>query len=90
MSDKIITDKIDKYLGLNFPLTNTQFGYFNPSILTKDQIAANVKNLILTRRGERLMRPNLGTDLYNIIFESVNNSSLEDQIDTYIRDSIKM
>ena len=57
---------------------------FRSSYLTKDQVISNVRNLILTNRGERVMNPNFGTDIYNLLFEQ-NMESL----DEVIRDSIQ-
>jgi phage baseplate assembly protein W len=57
---------------------------FKSSYLTKDQVISNVRNLILTNRGERLMNPEFGTDIYNLLFEN-NMPDLEEQI----RDSIE-
>ena len=84
MSDRIIDDKNSTFIGLNLPLTNSQYGYFNPTLLTLEQAKVNLKNLILTKRGERVMRPNIGTDLYTLIFEKIDNDNLEDVIRTYI------
>ena len=89
MSSKIVNEPIDKLLGLLFPMTNSQFGYFNPSLLTKDQVSANIKNLILTRKGERVMRPGLGTDLYDLVFEKLTGPDIEERVNIYIRDEIK-
>jgi len=88
MANRIINDSIDKFIGLKFPLTNSPFGYFNPSIITRNQIKSNIKNLIMTRRGERVMRPELGSNIYDLVFEKINTQTIRDHIDTYIKDEI--
>jgi phage baseplate assembly protein W len=57
---------------------------FKSAYLTKDQVISNVRNLILTNRGERLMNPEFGTDIYNLLFEQ--NMP---ELDEHIRDSIQ-
>ena len=52
---------------------------FRLSYLTKDQVISNVRNLILTNKGERLMNPEFGTDIYQLLFEQ-NTLDLEPKI----------
>lgn len=59
---------------------------FRLSYLTKDQVISNVRNLILTNKGERLMNPDFGTDIYNLLFEN-NISELDETIRTSIREA---
>jgi phage baseplate assembly protein W len=37
---------------------------------TEEQSISNFKNLLLTRKGERIMQPNFGTNIYNLLFEN--------------------
>lgn len=48
------------------------------SYTTEEQSISNLKNLILTRKGERVMHPNFGTRLYHTVFEQ----STDDLINT--------
>lgn len=59
---------------------------FRLSYLTKDQVISNVRNLILTNKGERLMNPDFGTDIYNLLFEN-NVPELDETIRTSVRDA---
>jgi len=43
---------------------------FSQTYTTQDQVVSNLKNLLLTRKGERVMQPNFGTDIYKILFEN--------------------
>jgi len=89
MSDKIVTNKISKFIGLKFPLTNSQHGYFNPSILTREQVSANIISILTTNRGERIMRPDMGISTYNILFEKYDKQSLENQIRIDIEEELE-
>jgi len=48
-----------------------------------NQVFTNLKNLLLTRKGERFEQPNFGTDLLNALFEP-NTSELK----TFIEETI--
>lgn len=56
---------------------------FNLTYTTEEQVISNLKNLLLTRKGERYMQPEFGTDIYNMLFENNTNdvkSRLKDNI----------
>ena len=57
-------------IGIKLPYSNGNGGLFQLSYSTHDQAISNLKNLILTRKGERYMQPTFGTDLYDILFEN--------------------
>ena len=63
----------DSYFGLKFPLTykDGRDGFFPRAKTLTDQAYSNLKNLLLTRKGERLGQPTFGSDLWNIIFEQI-------------------
>ena len=44
---------------------------FKSSYLTKDQVISNVRNLILTNKGERIMNPDFGTNIYNLYLSRI-------------------
>lgn len=50
---------------------------FALSYTTEEQAISNLKNLILTRKGERLMQPEFGTVLYDSLFEQNTDTLLE-------------
>ena len=43
---------------------------FASTYTTEDQSVSNFKNLLLTRKGERIMQPNFGTNIYDLLFEN--------------------
>ena len=59
-------------------------GVFESSYTTKEAAIANLKNLILTEKGERYMQPNLGTNIRSILFE--NNTA---EIRTALLESVE-
>ena len=58
-------------------------------ILEEDeyQVISNLKNLILTRRGERIMQPLFGTNLQDSLFEQ-NTAQLKNNIADSITSAI--
>ena len=60
---------VDTAIGIKLPMIGRNGVLFDVSYSTVDQALSNFKNLILTRRGERIMQPLFGTDIYNSIFE---------------------
>jgi phage baseplate assembly protein W len=62
-------------------------GVFNQSYSTEEQSISNLKNLLLTVKGERVMQPNFGTSLQRLIFEQ-NVDDLSGTIENELTDSI--
>jgi len=74
-----------RFIGLNQPITNSQFGYFNSTLTSDTRIQSNLKHLLLTNKGERIMHPDFGCDIYKTLFENIDNldvpfNSLKDRI----------
>lgn len=66
----------DYAIGLSLPLqmgTNT----FNQTYDNLTQLKSNVKNLLLTNKGERLAQPLFGCDLQKILFEPITGETQE-------------
>jgi phage baseplate assembly protein W len=66
---QFIIDTKDKSVGVSLPFTVGNNGFFAVTYTTKEQIKSDLKNLILTNKGERLGLPNFGCDLRKVIFE---------------------
>ena len=72
-------------IGFGFPLDGN--AVFIPTYQTRDQIKANLVNYILTNRGERVFNPNFGANLRALLFEGIDDSTL-DEIQNRIQNSI--
>lgn len=66
-----------QYIGITLPITNSNMGMFAQSTTLLQQVKSNFKNLILTKKGERLMQPNFGCDLHTLLFENITDDTLE-------------
>jgi phage baseplate assembly protein W len=58
-----------KALGLKIPFRLGQNGYFETNVDTISQVSSNIKNLLLTRTGERRFNNAFGSSLYKVLFE---------------------
>ena len=74
----------DTFIGLELPLTYTQDGYFKRTKTALEQAKSNIKNLLLTNKGERLGNPTFGTNLLRLVF-SQENTDLESRVEEEIR-----
>lgn len=83
LEKKFLVDEQDKSVGVTLPLRKGNNGYFEVSYTTKDQIKSNIKSLLLTQKGERVMQPNFGSDLRKCLFEPITAN-----LDFVIEDSI--
>lgn len=77
----------DVAIGFSFPLSNKTGGGFTLNYDTLSQARDNIKNLLLTEKGERYMQPDFGTSLRKFIFE-MNNEDIEEGIEMEIKKSV--
>ena len=66
-----------KFIGITLPVRLGQTGMFDQSTTVIQQVRSNFKNLILTKKGERVGQPDLGCDLWKILFEPLTDEALE-------------
>lgn len=63
----------DINVGISFPLSRGRNGYFQQTKTLLDQASHNLRNLLLTIKGERPGEPEFGSDLYQILFEQITD-----------------
>jgi phage baseplate assembly protein W len=76
----------DYAIGITLPIQigNTAF---NQSFITADQIKSNIKNLLLTKRFERLMQPEFGSGIQELLF-NMNDELFADNLENTIVDTL--
>tara|TARA_A100001201_G_C4096481_1_gene203996 strand:- start:8856 stop:9266 length:411 start_codon:yes stop_codon:yes gene_type:complete len=72
-------------IGVSFPLT---VGTQRQNFITTKQVHDNLRNLLLTMKGERPMQPTFGSDLYNLIFEPLQEEQLQEAATIAINDAV--
>lgn len=63
-------------------------GLFAQSFTTEEQATSNLKNLLLTRKGERPFQPLFGSDVYSLLFENID-LDLNERISDTLSEDIK-
>lgn len=74
----------DVTIGLGLPMQHdTNTGFFPGTSTTLTQTGSNIKNLLLTNKGERVGQPTFGADLLLVLFEPMSEqliTSVEEKI----------
>jgi uncharacterized protein len=65
-----------KALGILLPLRRGNSGYFNQGFDLLTQVKSNLINLILTKKGERIMQPDFGCDVHRLVFEAITDDNI--------------
>ena len=69
------------------PFSLGKDGWFKSTKSVSEQTKTNLKNLLLTVKGERINQPELGCELFNVLFEPMDDN-LSGKIETSIRESV--
>lgn len=77
----------DVAVGVKLPFVSKTGKLFDLSYSTEEQAISNLKNLIFTRRGERVMQPLFGTTLQDSLFEQ-NDELLKTRIEDSLFEAI--
>ena len=77
----------DHAIGITLPIQigNTAF---NQSFTTYEQAKSNIKTLLLTKKGERVMQPNFGSGLQELLFD-FNDDLLSGKIEETITTALE-
>lgn len=85
-------------LGLSLPLQLGQNGYFATNTDSISQISDNIKNMLLTRPGERRFNNSFGSNLYNLLFQGIDSeiskdviiNAVQNDVDRFLNKSIEI
>ena len=81
LSKKIVidTEEFNNFaVGITLPIQKGEPGYFRQSFQTFDQIKSNIKNLLLTKKGERVFQPDFGSGIHDLLFNPATERFEED------------
>ncbi len=90
LNKKIVidTEEFNNYaVGITLPIQRGNEGYFRQSFRTFDQISSNLKNLLLTKKGERLLQPEFGSGLHDLLFNPLTDK-FEEDLENTINDAV--
>jgi len=77
----------DIKIGLRMPFDKAETGLFGTTETTLEQAGHNIKNLLLTAKGERVMQPDFGSNLRALLFEQADEN-IGERIEETILESI--
>jgi phage baseplate assembly protein W len=73
-SNRELDNDPNVYIGVELPIRHGTLGFFNRTKTTLAQAEFNLKNLLLTKFGERLAHPTFGCGLASLTFEQMDES----------------
>tara|TARA_R110001583_G_scaffold44530_2_gene141211 strand:+ start:628 stop:1110 length:483 start_codon:yes stop_codon:yes gene_type:complete len=78
-------------VGIDLPIRrgDTKDGWMASTSTTIESVKNNIRNLLQTNRGERLMQPNLGLNLRQLLFEQIDDETLV-EVQNSILDSFQL
>lgn len=79
-----------KVLGIGINKSSDSNGIFPVNFTTLTQAKDNLKNLILTKKGERLMQPEFGCDVWKVLFEPLDGNLIETNIENSIVSAVSI
>ena len=90
LNKKIVidTEEFNNYaVGITLPIQKGDEGYFRQSFRTFDQVRSNLKNLLLTKKGERILQPEFGSGLHDLLFNPLTDK-FEEDLENTINDAV--
>jgi phage baseplate assembly protein W len=85
-----LTENNFKVLGIGINRRSDINGIFPVNYTTLSQAKDNLRNLILTRKGERLMQPEFGCDVWKTLFEPLGDGLIETTIENSIVEAVSI
>ena len=86
LDKKVVTDTEEfsnQAYGITLPVQRGGSGYFSQAFSSFEQAKSNLRNLLLTRQGERVFQPNFGSGIHELLFEQAT-----DELETRLQENI--
>jgi phage baseplate assembly protein W len=78
-----------KILGIGINTASNTGGPFSVNYTTLSQAKSNLINLILTKKGERLSQPDLGCDIWKVLFEPIIDGEIDTKVENAITSAVE-
>ena len=74
----IVDNDTNVFVGLDLPIRKSlgKEGYFASTSTTIEAVKNNIRNLLNTNQGERLMQPTFGLNLRDFLFNQINEENV--------------
>jgi phage baseplate assembly protein W len=73
--------------GITLPIKSGINGYFEQAFTAYEQAKSNLRNLLSTKKGERIMQPEFGSGLHSLLFEPMD-VNFENKLQDAITDTV--
>ena len=86
LDKKVVTDTEEfsnQAYGITLPVQRGNSGYFSQAFSSFEQAKSNLRNLLLTRKGERIFQPNFGSGIHELLFDQAT-----DELETRLQENI--
>ena len=85
IKQRVIDRDENIFIGIDLPFrkSDSAEGYFSSTTTTFNAVRNNIKSLLLTQKGERIMQPSLGLNLRKYLFQP-STAELQTQIEDEI------
>ena len=88
---KVIKDTESEFDSSAYGITSpTRRGavMFEQTFTSYDAAKSNLRNLLLTKQGERVLQPEFGTGLHSLLFEQMDDVDFENRLEETITQSV--
>jgi phage baseplate assembly protein W len=65
-------------LGILLPIERAETGFFKQGFDVITQAKSNLINLLLTKKGERVMQPTFGCDIHGLVFDQITPNTISE------------
>lgn len=83
-----LADNAHRILGIGINQSSNTGGPFVVNYTTLTQARSNLINLVLTKKGERLGQPDLGCDIWKLLFEHIIEGEIDTKVEATIMEAV--
>lgn len=83
-----LVENAHKIMGIAINRASNAGGPFAVNYTTLTQAKYNLVNLILTKKGERMGQPELGCDIWRILFEPIIDGDIDSRVESTIMEAV--
>jgi phage baseplate assembly protein W len=84
-----LTENNYKVLGIDINTNSDSNGIFAVNYTTLSQAKSNLKNLLLTKKGERIGLPTFGCDIWKVLFEPIVDGDIDFKVENSIIEAVE-
>jgi len=83
-----LVENAHKIMGIAINRASNAGGPFAVNYTTLTQAKYNLVNLVLTKKGERMGQPELGCDIWRILFEPIIDGDIDSRVESTIMEAV--